>query len=257
MLPNNHLKVVIPARYASSRLPGKPLVDLCGQPMIIRVANQVRKAIPHADIWVATDDKRIENVVAESGHQVMLTGLDHESGTDRIAELVDKLGWSEDSTIINVQGDEPLIDIGLLQKFSEFCVNDSNLSMASVMAPLDGLSDINDPNVVKVTTNKNGHAMTFSRSPLPFFRDVPLESWPIDFFKRHVGIYAYRGSLLKILSTSEPCEIEKIEKLEQLRALWLGHSISMMNWKNALHAGVDSKDDVTRVRKILTTGITE
>jgi len=248
---NSRIKVVIPARYSSTRLPGKPLIDLCGEPMIIRVANRVSKALPFADLWIATDDLRIKDVVMARGYQVMLTSVNHENGTDRIAELAGKLCWSDDEIIINIQGDEPLIDIDLLKKFSIFCANDDSLAMASVMVPITSLVDINDSNVVKVTTNKSGHATMFSRSPLPFCRDLPSNEWPVASFNRHVGIYAYKTCVIRELSNTTPCQSEKLEKLEQLRALWLGFTISMLRWDQALHAGVDSLDDVYRVRNVL------
>jgi len=248
---NRGIKVVIPARYGSTRLPGKPLIDLCGEPMIVRVANRVSKALPLADLWVATDDLRIKDVVKASGYQAMLTSTHHESGTDRIAEIAEKLCWSDDEIIINIQGDEPLIDIDLLKKFAVFCVNHESLSMASVMVPMTSLVDINDSNVVKVITNKSGDASMFSRSPLPFCRDLPLNEWPIESFNRHVGIYAYKACVIRELSNSTPCQSEKLEKLEQLRALWLGCTISMLRWDQTLHAGIDSLDDVLRVRNVL------
>jgi len=248
---NRSIKVVIPARYSSTRLPGKPLIDLCGEPMIIRVANRVSKALPLADLWIATDDLRIKDVVMASGYQVMLTSADHENGTDRIAELAKKLCWSDDEIVINIQGDEPLIDIDLLKKFSIFCANRDSLAMASVMVPIKSLVDISDSNVVKVTTNKSGQATMFSRSPLPFCRDLPLSEWPLEFFNRHVGIYGYKVWAMRELSNTAPCQSEKLEKLEQLRALWLGFTISMFSWDQTLHAGVDSLDDVYRVRNVL------
>lgn len=248
---NKSIKVVIPARYCSTRLPGKPLIDLCGEPMIIRVANRVSKALPFADLWIATDDLRIKDVVMASGYQVMLTSANHENGTDRIAELAEKLCWSDDEIIINIQGDEPLIDIDLLKSFSMFCADHESITMASVMVPITSIVDISDSNVVKVTTNRSGQATMFSRSPLPFCRDLPLNEWPVESFNRHVGIYAYKVCVIRTLSNTTPCQSEKLEKLEQLRALWLGFTISMLRWDQTLHAGVDSLDDVYRVRNIL------
>ena len=254
---NSKIKVVIPARFGSSRLLGKPLIDLCGMPMIIRVANRVSEALPLADLWIATDDKRIEDVAIGYGYQVMLTNVAHESGTDRIAEVTKNLGWSSDVTIINVQGDEPLIDVGLLKKFAQFCVINESLAMASVMVSVDCWQDINDPNVVKVTVNKAGQATAFSHSPIPYCRDVPLADWPIHLYNRHIGIYAYKASVLTELAASPTSVLERLEKLEQLRALWLGFPISMLNWLEPIHAGVDCLDDVNRVRKILNNNVSE
>lgn len=254
---NSKIKVVIPARFGSSRLPGKPLIDLCGMPMVIRVANRVSEALPLADLWIAADDKRIEDVAIECGYQVMLTNVDHKSGTDRIAEVTKKLGWPSDVTIINVQGDEPLINVNLLQKFAQFCVSNESLAIASVMVSVDCWQDIKDPNVVKVTVNKAGHATAFSRSPIPYCRDVPLADWPIHLYNRHIGIYAYKAKVLTELSASPTSVLERLEKLEQLRALWLGFPISMLNWLEPIHAGVDCLDDVNRVRKILNNNVSE
>jgi 3-deoxy-manno-octulosonate cytidylyltransferase (CMP-KDO synthetase) len=254
---NSKIKVVIPARFGSSRLLGKPLIDLCGIPMIIRVANRVSEALPLADLWIATDDKRIEDVAIGYGYQVMLTNVAHESGTDRIAEVSEKLGWLDGEIIINIQGDEPLIDIDLLQTFSAFCVNHNALDMASVLAPITSLYDIDDINVVKVTVNKSGQATMFSRSPLPYCRDIPLKQWPVECFKRHVGIYAYKACVLRELSNTPPCQLEKLEQLEQLRALWVGYHIAMLQWEQQTHAGVDTFDDVLRVRKILSKKVDE
>ena len=254
---NSKIKVVIPARFDSSRLPGKPLIDLCGMPMVIRVANRVSEALPLADLWIATDDKRIEDVAIGYGYQVMLTNVAHKSGTDRIAEVTKKLGWPSDVTIINVQGDEPLINVSLLQKFAQFCVSNESLTMASVMVSVDCWQDIKDPNVVKVTVNKAGHATAFSRSPIPYCRDVPLADWPIHLYNRHIGIYAYKAKVLTELSASPTSVLERLEKLEQLRALWLGFPISMLNWLEPIHAGVDCLDDVYRVRKILNNNVSD
>ena len=187
----------------------------------------------------------------------MLTNVAHESGTDRIAEVTKNLGWSSDVTIINVQGDEPLIDVGLLKKFAHFCVINESLAMASVMVSVDCWEDINDPNVVKVTVNKAGQATAFSRSPIPYCRDVPLADWPIHLYNRHIGIYAYKASVLTELAASPTSVLERLEKLEQLRALWLGFPISMLNWLEPIHAGVDCLDDANRVRKILNNNVCE
>ena len=250
-LHSKKLKVVIPARYNSSRLPGKPLIDLCGKPMIIHVADRVRCALPSIDIWIATDDGRIKRTVEYFGYGSLITSTRHESGSDRIAEIAKQLEWSDDSIIINVQGDEPLIESELLKAFAIFCSEIEALEMASVMGPMNSVSEINDPNVVKVLVNKNREAITFSRSPIPFFRDLSPTEWPVESYNRHIGIYAYRGSVLKKLASTSQCDIEKLEKLEQLRAVWLGYSISMMSWPVALDGGVDTADDVERVKKFL------
>ena len=251
ILHSKKLKVVIPARYNSSRLPGKPLIDLCGKPMVIHVADRVRTALPSIDIWVATDDNQIKKTVEDFGYSSLITSSRHESGSDRIAEVSNKLEWPDDSIIINVQGDEPLIETELLKAFAIFCSNNELLEMASVMGPIESVDNINDPNVVKVIVNNNREAITFSRSPIPFFRDLCPTDWTVEFYNRHVGIYAYRASVLEKLAASSQCDMEKLEKLEQLRAVWLGYSICMMSWPASLDGGVDTADDVERVKKIL------
>ena len=219
--------------------------------MVIHVADRVRSALPSIEIWIATDDNQIKKTVENFGYRALITSSNHESGSDRIAEVAHKLDWADDTLIINVQGDEPLIETELLNSFAIFCSNNEVLEIASVMGPMDSVSNINDPNVVKVLVNNNREAITFSRSPIPFFRDLSPTDWPVEYYNRHVGIYAYRASVLKKVVSTSQCEIEKLEKLEQLRAIWLGYSISLMSWPEALHGGVDTADDVERVKKIL------
>ena len=247
----SNIKVVIPARYESSRLPGKPLLDLLNKPMVVRVAERVQEALPTADIWVATDDKRIFSVVSELGIQVAMTQPDHASGTDRTAEMAAALAWPDDSIIINVQGDEPLIDPLLLQQFADFCNQQSAFRMASVMVDVADSHEVQNPNVVKLVVDTNSHALYFSRSPIPFVRDKTDAEWSLQTFYRHVGIYAYRLLELKRLSSTPPCGLEQLEKLEQLRALWLGIPIAMMHWQGPLHAGIDAEEDVARVVAVM------
>lgn len=245
------LKVVIPARYKSTRLPGKPLLDLMGKPMVVCVAERVQTALPQADVWVATDDQRIVDVVHQLGIQVAMTRADHASGTDRTAEMAAALAWPDDSMIINVQGDEPLIDPVLLQQFADFCTQQAAFRMASVMVDIASLDEVQNPNVVKLVVDANGHALYFSRSPVPFIRDLEASQWPLQAFYRHVGIYAYRLKELKQLSATPPCALEQWEKLEQLRALWLGIPIAMMHWQGPLHAGIDAPEDIARVEAVM------
>ena len=202
VLHSKKLKVVIPARYGSSRLPGKPLIDLCGRPMIIHVAARGLFALPSIDIWIATDDDRIKKIVEGYGHNALLTSSKHESGTDRIAEVASRLKWSDDSIILNVQGDEPLVETELLNSFATFCSNNQTLEMASVMITMESVEDINDPNVVKVLVNSNEEAITFSRSPVPFYRDLTPADWPVEAYNRLVGIYAYKLNILKQLAST-------------------------------------------------------
>lgn len=249
------LHVVIPARYSSSRLPGKPLLDLAGQPMIVRVFDQVRLALPDVDIIVATDDSRIEAVLRERGIPVVMTGVHHESGTDRIEEVASAMGWAASDILINVQGDEPLVPLELLQSFSRFCLEDPRFEMGTISVPLGERAHILDPNVVKLTVDVNGHAIVFSRSPVPYFRDLAVEDWPVSMFLRHVGIYAYRRSTLGMLTAVPPCDLERAEKLEQLRAMWLGIEIKVMPWTSIPPHGVDTPEDAARVAAIFAAGV--
>ena len=247
-MPSNEsrLRVVIPARYGSSRLPGKPLIHLGGKPMVVRVYEVVRSALPEADIVVATDDERVMAALAE--HQVpgVMTDAGHESGTDRAAEIARLRHWPAHDVVLNVQGDEPLVPADLLQAFASFCAK-SEFSMGTIAVPLEDLSQIQNPNVVKLTMNAAGDAIVFSRAPIPFNRDLPSGSWPMSDYLRHVGIYAYRNDVLQRLTGTSPCRLEQIEKLEQLRALWLGISVHVMRWYTSPPHGVDTPEDVTRV----------
>lgn len=245
------LRVVIPARYASSRLPGKPLVDLAGQPMVVRVYRRVEMALANADIVVATDDPRIAQVLEQHAIPFVMTAAEHESGSDRTAEVARLLDWSAEDIIINVQGDEPLLPVDLLQAFAAFCRSRSDLEMASVAAPLSGSEQIQDASIVKVVLNQHDDALLFSRSPIPFCRDLPQEAWPLKEFSRHIGIYAYRNASLQQLTTTPVCPLESLEKLEQLRALWLGMKIGMMRWHATPPHGVDTPADVQRVTQLL------
>ena len=193
----------------------------------------------------------LKKIVEGYGHNALLTSSKHKSGTDRIAGVAKRLEWSDDSIFLNVQGAKPLVETELLNSFATFCSNNQTLEMVSVMITMDSVEDINDPNVVKVLVNSNEEAITFSRSPVPFYRDLTLADWPVEAYNRHVGTYAYKLSILKQLASTSQCEIEKFEKLEQLRAIWLGFRISMMAWPKALQGGVDTADDVERVRKSL------
>lgn len=248
------LRVVIPARYGSSRLSAKPLLDLAGLPMIVHVFNRVRSALPNTEIVVATDDQRIGQVLNEHAVPFVLTAFDHPSGTDRIAEVARLRDWSDEDIIINVQGDEPLVPLALLHAFSALCLTSDDLQMASIVAPLTDHDDITNPNIVKVVLDRYDRAIFFSRSAIPFCRELPKDEWPLQSFHRHIGIYAYRCSVLKLLTEAEVCDLEEQEKLEQLRAVWLGYSIRMLRWPAAVPHGVDTPEDAERVRQIITGG---
>ena len=244
--------IIIPARYNSQRLPGKPLADIVGQPMIIRVYRQAQAALPTAEIVAAVDDVRVLQVLQQNGALAAMTGKEHESGTDRCAEIARGQAYNDDDIIINVQGDEPLVPIHMIQEFARFCTDMLDFQMATIAVPVRSIAEIHDPNVVKVTRDIDGRAISFSRAPIPYARDVNVVDWPLESYLHHVGVYAYRNSTLQKLAASPPCDLERIEKLEQLRALWLGVPIDVMDWPEAPPKGVDTADDLQRVVAILT-----
>lgn len=244
------IKVVIPARYNSTRLPGKPLLDLLGVPMIVRVYQNIKKALPNVEIIVAIDDLRVEKALIDRSIPYVMTSIDHVSGTDRIYEVAQALSFNDEDIIINVQGDEPLIPNKLLLSFLDYCIQlQEELDMATVCTSFSSLAQLEDPNSVKVTLDKFSSALYFSRSIIPFQRDI--ETLSVENYKKHVGIYAYRCSSLKTLTSNAECSLERLEKLEQLRALWLGIKIHVMNWHGQVPKGVDSPKDAELVRGLL------
>ncbi|MEM7082735.1 MAG: 3-deoxy-manno-octulosonate cytidylyltransferase [Pseudomonadota bacterium] len=235
--------VVIPARHDSTRLPGKPLLELAGKPLILRTVEQVQRAGPET-LVVATDDARIEAVCREAGVSVMMTGAAHQSGTDRMNEVADVLGWDADRIVINVQGDEPFIppdNIIQVAKLLEM----RTASIATLAAALDP-SQLNDPNTVKVVCAKNGFALYFSRAVVPWLRDI--EDVPPVQALRHIGVYGYRREALRAFAEAGPCALEQHERLEQLRALWQGWPIIVGLAKSAPPPGVDTPADLETAR---------
>ena len=236
---------VIPARYASTRLPGKPLADINGKTMIQRVYEQAI-ASEAAEVIIATDDERILKVCAQFGAHVELTRTDHESGTDRIAELAERFEWPDARIVVNVQGDEPGLPPALVTQVAAVLEKNSGAEMATLVTPLVSDAEWDDPNVAKVVTDREGRALYFSRASIPFPRggDRPQAS-------RHVGIYAYRVGALKKLAGTPPCEIEVIEGLEQLRALWLGLPIAVAGACEKPSRHVETAEDLEAVRQEL------
>lgn len=245
------LRVVIPARYGSSRLPGKPLIDLAGKPMVVRVYDAVRAALIDADIVVAVDDQRILTVLEAYGAPAVMTDPGHESGTDRTAEVARAQGWAVDDVILNVQGDEPLVPSNLLRAFAAFCTGRAPFSIGTIAAPVSSQGQISDPNVVKVILDAEGRAISFSRASIPFARDYPEGGWPLDAYLRHVGVYGYRNDVLQRLTQTPPCALEQVEKLEQLRALWLGIAVQVMWWPKSPPHGVDTAEDALRAAELI------
>jgi len=245
-------KVVIPARYASSRLPGKPLLDIAGKPMVVRVAE--RAAMSGAEeICIATDHAGIAEALAKQGFAAIMTREDHPSGTDRIAEVVQQRGWADDDIIVNVQGDEPLIDPALIREVADNLAAHPGAAMATACHPIHDKAAIFNPNIVKVVADKHGYALYFSRAPIPYARDAYAAGGDapagLD-VQRHIGIYAYRAGFLKTYSQLAPASIETFESLEQLRVLWHGYRISVAVTEHAPAAGVDTPEDLERVRAI-------
>lgn len=245
--------VVIPARYASTRLPGKPLLDIAGKPMVVHVADKAKQS-GASKIVVATDDARIEAVVQGCGYSAVLTRQDHVSGTDRIAEVAIREAWSDDAIVVNVQGDEPLIDPALIVEVAETLANNKEAVMATACHALHSKADFLNPNIVKVVLDKNGNALYFSRAPIPYPRDafatnadVPKDM-PIY---RHIGLYAYRTKFLKQYAQIPAAAIEQFESLEQLRVLYQGYKIAVAISERAPAAGVDTEADLAYVRSLL------
>lgn len=240
--------VVIPARLGSTRLPRKPLADIGGKPMVIRVAE--RAAQSHAQsVVVATDSPEIQAVCDEYRIECLLTSEDHLTGTDRIAEVAQLLKLPSDSLVVNVQGDEPLIPPELINQVAQTLSNHPSCAISTIAVPIHDDAEINNPNVVKVVLNRSGEAMYFSRASIPFIRD-PDTNEHIKHL-RHLGIYAYRADFLQAYTRLEAAPPEKAEALEQLRALWNGYKIAVHTTNAAPPAGVDTLEDLERVRQIL------
>ena len=240
-------KVVIPARYASTRLQGKPLLDIAGKPMVVRVAEQAAKS-GASEIVIATDFEKILTVAKQHGFNAVMTRIDHQSGTDRIAEVAQQLGWADDEIVVNVQGDEPLIDPKLIQEVAAHLANSKDAVMATACHAIHDEASLLNPNIVKVVIDANGNAIYFSRAPIPYPRD--------DIYKnniqahRHIGIYAYRVGFLKQYAQLAVTELEKIESLEQLRVLHHGYKIGVTIAENAPASGVDTQEDLDFVRSV-------
>jgi len=243
--------VVIPARYQSTRLPGKPLADIGGKPMIQWVYEQAIQA--GADqVIIATDDNRVEQAVKAFGGQVCMTSPDHESGTERLAEVVEKMAIADDHIIVNVQGDEPLIPPSIITQVAENLAN-SQAPMATLAVEISDEAEVFNPNAVKVLTDKDGYAMYFSRATIPWDRDnfAQQDKKIAQPLMRHIGIYAYRAGFINTYINWEPTALEKIECLEQLRVLWYGEKIHVEVAKEAPAAGVDTPEDLEVVRSII------
>ncbi len=244
-------KVVIPARYASSRLPGKPLAEIAGKPMVVRVAERAAKS-GASEILVATDHEEVRAAVERHGFGAVMTRADHASGTDRIAEVAVQRGWSKDIVVVNVQGDEPLIEPDLINQVAKELASDAEAAVATACHPIGSIEEFLNPNVVKVVSDVHGHALYFSRAPIPWPRDafaVSQDHLPEGLgAMRHIGIYAYRVAFLRRYGALGLSPSEVAESLEQLRVLCHGFRIRVSEIDHAPEPGVDTAEDLERIR---------
>jgi 3-deoxy-manno-octulosonate cytidylyltransferase (CMP-KDO synthetase) len=247
-----HFRVVIPARYASSRLPGKPLADIGGRPMVLHVVERALQAGAES-VVVATDDSRVQQAVAAAGYPVLMTSPDHQSGTERLVEVAETLGWDDDTLVVNVQGDEPLIDPALIREAARQLVLHPDAVMATLAHPIHDHADFINPNVVKVVADEAGYALYFSRAPIPWPRDAfgSQQTMPHELGAlRHIGLYAYRAGFLRTYAGLAVSPLERHEMLEQLRVLWHGYRISLGVTPSAPAPGIDTPEDLARVRAL-------
>jgi 3-deoxy-manno-octulosonate cytidylyltransferase (CMP-KDO synthetase) len=244
--------VVIPARFGSSRLHGKPLADIGGKPMVVHVAERAR-ASGAAAVWVATDDQAVLEAVERHGHRAMMTSADHASGTDRVAEVARRLGLGDNAIVVNVQGDEPRIAPELIREVARTLEQRAEASIATACHPITDAEALRNPNVVKVVLDHAGNALYFSRAQIPYPRDhlaASRDGLPVGLPSyRHIGLYAYRAGFLRVYDRLEQAEIERFEALEQLRALWHGHRIAVAVTAHAPEPGVDTAEDLERARR--------
>ena len=251
--------VVIPARFASTRLPGKPMLEIGGKPMVIRVAEQAAQSGAQ-QIIIATDHEPILAAAATHGFKACMTRTDHSSGTDRIAEVVAQQGWTDDTIVVNVQGDEPLIPPALIRAVAQHLHEHPECAIATACHPIHDEASMRNPNIVKAVTDKHGNALYFSRAPIPYPRDVFAQGMPLPAdtpVLRHIGIYAYRVSFLRAFGQLAPAAIEQIEALEQLRALWHGYKIGVTITHHAPPSGVDTEADLFAARALFESSLTQ
>lgn len=244
-------RVVIPARWASTRLPGKPLADIVGKPMVVRVAEAAANSGAD-EVLIATDDQRVVDAATAYGFPALMTRADHVSGTDRLAEVAMLRGWRDDAIVVNVQGDEPLIDPTLIAQVADALAADMEAAIATAAYPLIDIAEFLNPNVVKVVVGETGRALYFSRAPIPWPRDAFAttrdklpQGLPV---RRHIGLYAYRVGFLRRYGQLPPVLIEQWESLEQLRALAHGFAIHVVDCASAPAPGVDTQADLALVR---------
>jgi 3-deoxy-manno-octulosonate cytidylyltransferase (CMP-KDO synthetase) len=245
-------RVVIPARFASERLPGKPLADINGKPMIVRVAEAAAGSAA-TEIVVATDDERIQAAVESAGFAAEMTRADHASGSDRVMEVVAARGWSDDDVVLNVQGDEPLIPPAVLNQLAEVLLGQPALASATLCEPVRTYAELNDPNLVKVVRAADQRALYFSRAPIPYGRDHFSQSAEGQLpeagqWWRHIGVYGYRCGALRQFVSLPVASLEALEKLEQLRLLENGLDMLVLEACEVVPGGIDTPEDLERVR---------
>lgn len=246
-------KIAIPARLGSSRLPGKPLLDIAGRPMIVHVCERALEA-GAGEVVVAADDQRIVDAVAGLPVRAVMTRPDHNSGTERIAEAADLLGWPDETVVVNLQGDEPLIPPDFKRRLALALAGQAAAEVATLAAPIQDRAEVFNPNAVKVVLDQNGHALYFSRAPIPWHRDsfASPGALPAGFpWLRHIGVYAYSAGFLRRYVAWPASPLEAVESLEQLRILWMGGRILVLPVDSAPEAGVDTEEDLRRVRERL------
>jgi len=248
--------VVVPARLGASRLPEKPLADLHGRPLVVHVLERARQS-GAGRVLVATDHPRIQAAVEAAGGEAMLTDPGHGSGSERVAEVVERLGLPDEAVVVNLQGDEPLMPAAVIRQLADALAADPALPMATVSTPLREAGELFDPHVVKVVCDRRGRALYFSRAPIPWARDAfaddreALPTAAADHYHRHIGLYAYRAGFLRRFVAWPPSPLERLESLEQLRALWHGASIQVIEACQIPGPGVDTPEDLARVRRLL------
>lgn len=246
-------KVAIPARYASTRLPGKPLLPIAGRPMIAHVCERALEAGAE-EVIVATDDRRIQRAVAALGVRSVMTRADHLSGTERIAEAADICGWADRTLIVNLQGDEPLLSPLFIRAVAAALAGHDKAQMATLCAPIRAKEDIFNPHVVKVVLDRFDYALYFSRAPIPWDReafDQRAACFKEGVYYRHIGLYAYSAGFLREYVKWPSAPLETVERLEQLRVLWQGEPIYVLKVASAPEAGVDTEADLKRIESML------
>ena len=260
MKSNPDFKIVIPARYASTRLPGKPLITIAGKPMIQHTYERALQCQAQ-EVIIATDDQRIADEAGQFTSDIIMTSPDHASGTERLAEVVDLKGWDDETIIVNVQGDEPLVLAEHIEQVARALENNEQAGLATLATPITSIDEVFDPNAVKVVMDHQGNALYFSRAVIPWARDAfTMESAQQQSVRelaeqgnwyRHIGMYAYRAGTLRRYVTMQPCMLEKTESLEQLRVLYNGIAIHVTVVQDQPGHGVDVEADIAKVEKIL------